>query len=310
MTYKAHSLKIHVDGGSAIIVPDITSKGLDQSPELMAEMTAAYSTPTHVAMVANKIASEVQSYAVATLLDALGVAGLCVTSATNPGAVIYLQKFDANGCPVSGSNHRSYTIKGGLIVPRTLSVSNRQDAQITCSTYVIKSGSNDPIVLADTAALPSLVVASARWTLGPITVGGVALADYTELEIDFGNEVQTDGVESNVYDDHVAQRTHAPTITIKGIAPTWFAAASIPIGGKAATQAGDAIYLRKRSQDDSHFVDDAAAEHIQFNFAGLAANTQMRAQAQRTSESSLTIKLVRDSSGNAPLVVDTTAALP
>ena len=306
--YKAHSLKIHVDGGSAVIIPDIQSLGLEQNPNLMAELTAAYTTPTHVALVARKILGSMQSFALATLLDTIGVAGLCITSATNPGVTMYFQKFDDNGCPVSGSAHRSITIKGGLIYPKTLSCQHQQDASLQVEIAGIKTTGNAAVVVSDVAALPTITVASARWTLGPITIGGVALAEFDDVEIDFGNEVQTRAVESNVDDTHIEQRSTSPKATIKGIDPAYFSDAQVPLGGLVATHAADSIIFRKRTQDGDNFVAAGTAEHIQFTIGGLAANTSLRGQAQRATESSIQIVLARDSSGNQPLIVDTTAS--
>jgi hypothetical protein len=309
-TYKAHSIKFHVDGASAVILPDITSQGLEQNPNLMAELTAAYATPTHVAYVARKVLGNCQTFALATALGTIGAAGLCITSATNPGIVIYFQQFDDNGCPVSGSFHRSLTIRGGLIVPKTLSISHQQDGQLTFDIAAVKYSTNAIVTISDTAALPSITVASARWTLGPISIAGVALREYDEFDIDFGNNVETRAVESNVDDTHVSNRTHEPTITIKGIDPTWFSSGKIPLGGAVALNASDYVMLRQRSQDANNFAADAGGTHIKLKIAGLAANTSLRGQAQRPTENSIVIKLARDSSGNAPLVLDLAANMP
>lgn len=309
-TFKLHSLKIYTDAmGAAVIVPDLTSFGLMLNPELMTEQVADSATPKHVAMVARKLMANVESFSIATILDTIALTGLAINSATNPGVVAYLQKFDKNGFAAS-SNHRSFTFRKGVVVPKTLSVQHRQDAKLTFDVVPIYDGTNAAVVVADNDSLPSITVAAARWTLGPITIGNDVLTEYTGLEIDFGNTVETGSSESDQDETHVAVRTHEPKITITGIDPLWFSSTVVGMGGSVVSQSTDAIYLRKRAQDNVGFVADATAEHIKFTPAGLGAvNQAFRAQAQRIGETTIEIRLAIDASGNAALAVDTTAAI-
>jgi hypothetical protein len=310
-TFKPHVARLYTDAmGSAVILPDITSLGLNLNPELMAEMVADSATPKHVAMVARKLMGNVECFSIASAIDAIGLTGLTINAATNSGVEFYLQKFDKNGFAAS-SNHRSFTFKKGVVVPKTISVQHRQDAKLTFDVVPIYDGTNNAVVIADNASLPSITIAAARWTLGPIIIGGDTLTEYTGLEIDFGNTVETGSSESDQDETHVAVRTHEPKITITGIDPLWFSGTVVGLGGSVVAQSTDAIYLRKRAQDAVGFVADATAEHIKFTPCGLAAvNQAFRAQAQRIGETTIEVKLAIDASGNAALAVDTTSALP
>lgn len=309
-THKPHSLKIHEDSASAVIIPDIQRLGLAMNSKAVAEMVASGISPAHVAVNEVKPVLSGSSFSIATLLDRIGVSGLCVTAATNAGAVAYFQRFKACGTPDS-SGHRSFQVKSGLIVPKTLSVDNRGDASLTFELVIIKASGSAAVIIDDAATLPTITVASARWTLGPAKINNVSLADYTGLEIDFGNSVEAMGTASDIYDSRVSMRTHSPTITIKGIDPTWFGSAGVPIGGGASVSATDYVYLRKRTRDGDGFVGDATAEHILFSPAGIPMiNGAASAEAQRVSETDIKITCATDASGNAPLVIDTTAALP
>ena len=310
--YKPHSIKIFPDAlGSSVILQSVLNQGLELAPEHRAEVTAAESSPGHVALVAQKPLLTGASYDLANLIDAIGVSGLCVKSATNTGIVAYWQKFDDCGTPVSGSSHRSYTMGNGLIVPKMLRVDHRADARLEFEFHPLSSdGATSPITISDTAALPTITAAHARWTLGPITIGNKVLTEYSALEIDFGNSVESRGSSSFVYDTHIEMKTHAPKITITGINPAWFSGTNIPITGIAAAVATDKIFLRKRGQSGTNFVADGTAEHIQFTPAGLANIGQAsRAEMQRASETTLIITCAVDGSGNAGLAVDTTAAI-
>lgn len=308
--YKLHTLKIHNDGSSAVIIRDLLNVELPLNPELMAEVVGHLSTPDHVAYMARKPVLTGSTYDIKGILDAIGVTGLGIVSATNPGVVLALQKHDANGNPASGSVHRTFTLGDGVLVPRTLTCDHQGDYRIEFQMTPITDGTNATVTIADNAALPSVTQAASRWTLGKIVIGGITLTKYTNVSIDFGNNVTARGSQSLVEDTHIEQRTHDPSITISGIDPAWFASGAIPIGGAAVVNATDRIYLRKRTQDDDHFVGDATETHIAFSLAGLAAiDSATRAQAVRISETSLVIRGAMDGSGNMPLVVDTTAAI-
>lgn len=306
--YKIHSVGIFTDAmGSAVNLSDVLSQDLQLDPELRAEVTAGNVSPTHVALVARRCMLNAATYDLANFLDTVGVSGLCVTGATNYGVRTFLEKFDDCGV-ATGSGNRSFTYKNGILVPKTLSVSHQQDARLTFDMVCLgDGGTNDPVVISDSATLPTLSANGARWTLGPITVCGIALTEYSSLEIDFGNNIETRGVESDIDATHVEMRTHAPTIRIMGISPTWFSGSNIPIGGKAVTNAADKIFLRKRSQTVAGgFVADGTSGHIKLVPAGLAAISKAGgAEMQRASETEIRIVCSKDSSGNNPIVVTT-----
>lgn len=302
--YQPHSLKVHHDAaGSAVILPDITSLGGMHNPEFNAELVASANRPLHAAIKAIKPVYSGTTFALPTLLNIIGMSGLGFTGATNPGMVFYWKKLDDQGDTASGSVHRSFTIHTGVIVPTKLSVSHGEDAKLDFEIYPIKTTGNAVVVLADNVALPSIAVASARWTLGPMKVNNVALTEFTGLEIDFGNKVEVRGVESDPYATHIEIRTHEPTVKITGIAPSWFGSGVLPLGGAAILTANDYVYLRKRSQDGSHFVGSATSEHLKFALNGIGAvDEAIKAEAQRIGETTLQLKLAVDASGNNPLI--------
>lgn len=310
-TWRAHSLTIHPDGAvGAVHIPDVTNMGMDINPEFNAELVAQSGMPLHVNVKAVKPKASLTGFALKNLLDEIGVSGLGFTGATNPGMVFNWAQFSDVGELVAGSNHRSQTIHTGVIYPTKLTVKHGEDAKLEVEIVPIKTSGNACVVSATSVALPTITIASLRWTLGPMTIAGVALSEYNSLEIDFGNKVEVQGTASDPYATHIEQRTHEPTIKIMGIDPAWFHTTPVPLGGAALTIAGDSIFLRKRTQDGTHFVGDATAEHLKFTFAGIGAAEQaLRAEAQKIGETGLMLKLGVDSSGNNPIIVDTAAAI-
>lgn len=309
--YKPHSVQIHVDSASAVVIPDVMDLSDKHDPKFVAEVTGGQIVPTHVALVEQKVMSPFSSYAIKTVLDQLGVAGLAIVATVNAGLSLFWQKFDANGFAVAGSVHRSLTYKGGVVVVKKITCDHGGDAKIECEVVPVKTSGNAVVVDSDVAALPTISIAPARWTLGAVKINNVALASFTKFEIDFGNNTETKGVESEVYASRLEQKTHEPQLRIDGIDPTWFSAAKIALGGTTVLTANDYVYLRKRSQDGSSFVANATAEHIKFSLAGMSAiDDSLKGQAQRAGETSLLVKLAKDSGGNAPLIVNTASTHP
>lgn len=311
--YRPYCLSLNTDAEGAVVnVGDILNMALLQNPDMAADLVAHANTPLHVAMKSIKPVLSGETFAIKTFLDNVATkGGKPIATTSNPGVYAYFQKFDDNGNPVSGSNHRSLLFKGGVLIPKTISIDHQGDARLRFDLVPVKYSSNAIVTIADNAALPTISDGtSVRWTLGPVTIGNVALSEYTGLEIDFGNTVQSRGSQSDVYDTHIEIRTHEPTIRLTGIDPAWFSSSGVPLEGIAAVYATDDIFLRKRTQDEDHFVANGTAEHVKITFNGLAAVDQaIRGEAQRITETSLMIKLAADGSGNNPLTINTASAI-
>lgn len=317
MPYKIHTVVPDVvSAGSTDPITDVISSSINNNPQLESIITAGETMATHVILRSQQVACDFSSYAVAQTIDAVSLAPLCIaTDNTHVGLVFYLAAIDACG-DISASGHRSLTISSGAIVPRRITCDHRGDARMDVDVVVAKTSANNAIVISDAnVALPDTdsggVLYGARlWTLGTIKVANVALDDYTSVEFDLGNTVQTRGTESAIWDEYVEIRHHAPSITIRGIDPEWFKeTAGIPIAGAACTHANTIIYLRKRVSGSPAFVADGVAEHIKFTAKGIATvQTAMTGQWDRFAETSLVIQCVYDGTDD-PIEVDTTSAI-
>ena len=243
---------------------------------------------------------------VAAGLNLCGPAGISI-SALGSGLMLYLQKMSKTG-PVSGSVHRKFTIVDGVMVPTTLSVPHGGNATLGFDAVATYDGSNDPVQLADDQALPTQSTVVQTFTLGPVTIGGVTIDNLQSLEINFGLQVVAEGADGDIWPTEAAIVAVQPTITLRGIDPEWFKAANIPLLGKVATHANTAIYLRKRTA--TGFVADATVEHIKITADGLVyVDDGMSASGMDSAETSLMLVPEYDGS-NAPIVIDTTSALP
>jgi hypothetical protein len=313
MPYKIHSVQIDVDSygvGAEQNIPDCISHSLSNNPVIDAIVTAGDTMPRHLSLISHAISGGFESFAIAKVIDAIGLQPLCIATDTEPGVTFFLQKFNACGSAVSTNTHRSLLVSSGMIVPRSLTCDHQGHARISVDVIVAKEGANNAIVISDAATLPTLTGGGLRWTLGSVKVGNISLTDYTSLSIDFGNTVSTRGTQSDVFDAYVEVAHHAPTITVNGIDPAWFKeSGGIPIAGLACTHANTIIYLRKRDTDGQGFVADGTAEHIKFTCKGVAAvQAPHGGQMHSFTNTSLVIRGVYDGTDD-PIEVDTTSAI-
>ena len=85
--WKAHSFHLHNDGmGAAVVLPDLISHGIDLSPTVEAYTEPGDIYPTLLSGTRVEVSKTIQTALVEDYLDEIGVGGLCIKTATNPGA--------------------------------------------------------------------------------------------------------------------------------------------------------------------------------------------------------------------------------
>ena len=310
--WKSHSFEINNDGMvAAVVLPDLVSHGIDLNPTVEAFTEAADLYPTILSGTRVELSQTIGTPQVEDYLDTIGVGGLCIKTATNPGAKIVLSKRDECAGQVSGSVNRTLLISSGFIYPQTLTCEHGGNAQITFGIAMLYDGSNEPIVIADNAALPTITITSSRWTLGQTDIAGVSLADYTRMSIDFGFRVEAKSRQSDVYDTILEAKQSSPTVELTGELPTWFTTSNIPLAGKACTHANSIFYLRKRAGDGTAgFVADATAEHLKFTTDGVVYPINpSNSDGDSYAATGLRIVCREDASGNAPIVYTGASAI-
>ena len=261
-------------------------------------------------LVAQNFAPTFSTLSIAAALTLTSGASVASLADMSGGLSFYAQKHEDGAARGSGSVHRKFTFAKGLLVPQTLSCQHQGDASLSFSVPATSSdGTTCPLVITDSSALAAIANNEERFTLGPIDVAGVTLTGVRSLQINFGIEITVDGADSDLYPTHASAKMIAPVITLSGVDAEWVKAANIPIGGTPATHANTAIYLRKRA-DGGTFVADATEEHVEITAAGYVVARNIF-QGSGTDDGTVELELstVYDGS-NAPLVIDTTAALP
>ena len=157
-TYKPYALTLHTDAmGSAVHLPDILSKGI-QVNSRDAWATGREFSDAEPRQPRWSFAD--CEYVVFRLGDAARQSGIhwpCDQPDDESRHHFVLAKFNKNGFAES-SNHRSYTFRKGIIVPKRLTVSHRDDARLEFDVVPIFDGTNNAIVVSDAASLPSIAI--------------------------------------------------------------------------------------------------------------------------------------------------------
>jgi len=293
----------------ATVLGGIKRRAIRTASEVRQESTSGEVFARFQALYAQKPIAEFSSKHIAAGLDLCGLAGTALTSAAP--LLFYAQKHAEGGVRTSGSNHRIYTMNEGLLLPRRITIEHQGDAEIEYEGLITYDGTNDPIALTDSSAVPAVTDAQ-RFTLGRITLtddaaGAHIFSQVRRLEIDFGVSAETVGADSDIWDTSCRIIEIMPSITMKGIDIEWFKAANIPLTGLTVRQTGTEILLRKRAAGGT-FVAAATSEHIAFGAAGLATVEQMcDASGNALDEVEVKIPLKFDGTNN-PLTWDSTAS--
>jgi hypothetical protein len=286
------------------LIGGITRQAVTIGSETRGEATSGAVHPSLMTLVAQKPGASFTSLAIKTVLDAVSQIG---TAINGSGLSLYAQYHLKSGTREPGAVHKRYTINSGIIVPRVLRCDHQGDASIDVDVVVAYDGINDPIVLSSNVSLPTGLSDLYRFGLGPITIGGVALAGKRGFELDFGLEVQSEGSDGEIWDTHVSVVSVSPILTINGITQEWLASSNIPLLGKVATHANTTIYLRRRAVLGG-YMPDGGANHIAITAAGLAYIDSAIDAGDGAATTSLRVPLVHDGTNN-PLVISTTAAI-
>lgn len=292
------SVPVNLAGVTNVTVPD--------EWDIRASRTGGDVYPRHVAAYSHAPRPTFRTVCLQDALDVIGLTGLVLA---NGGVNLFAQKFSEGALAASGSAHRKYNITEGLCYPVRLTCEHRGDAEIEYAILPTYDGSNDPIVETDTSALPTAPTDNERFTLGQVTIGAIAIAQITRLEVDFGVVAQAQSTDSDIYDTHCMIRAIEPKIRLVGSNIEWLKSTAVPRTGLVFTHANTKLYLRKRSTGATAFVANNTAEHISLAAAGLAVITNpFDDQGDDPAQVNLDLTVAYDGT-NAPIVISTATAI-
>jgi hypothetical protein len=235
------------------------------------------------------------SRAIKNVLDVTGTTGAAIATGATLKAV-YAQLGD-NGQPASGNVHTIYTFDRGLLVPRRLQCSHRQDATLDVEAVTFSSDGVIKPLIESVGALPAIVRDNIRHTLKSAQLGAVNLGCFTDISIDFGNNVDTLGCKSDTYDKHLSvDNGITPVITIT----TLDTAVALALEGLVGTHANSSIVLRQYDPSGVLFAADSA--DITLTAAGIITRDSHSGSGNQ--RSALTVRMTCAWDGtNAPIVI-------
>jgi hypothetical protein len=240
------------------------------------------------------------SPALKTILDITGANGGVV------GAVeVYGIRMGVDGAPASGSVHRKWASTGGVM--KIGSVGPTGEGGTVEASFEIGcnfDGTNDPWVMTDAVAAPTVTLVDEAFFMGPTVVNEVV---YCSEQATFnGNgEFYRPICNGLLTAELVAVKPAAPTLSVTGFDGVLHLAA----GAKGANVDGVVQYFRKASESGGFRVADATEEHISITMAE-AHLLPNPIEGRWQGEVTYTVQfMARDDGTNANAVVDTTAAI-
>jgi len=293
---------------NATVVGGISQYSLNLGTEVVGEARSGEPYPRNMTVVGQKPTASFTSLMVAAALGQCGSLGSSIADLA-AGLMFYCYKYADGGARASGSAHRKLTMTEGLIYPTTLTAAHGSLAEIAYNVMPKYDGSNDPVAITDSSAVPTASTDAERFALGGVTVGGKTVDQITNLSIDFGVEAEAYGVQGAVWPTIAVIKSIKPVITITTNDIADWAAAAIPTAGLACTQANTIMYLRKYAAGGIGFLSDVTAEHIKLQAAGVATIDQaVNAQGSDPNETTIRIDVKYDGS-NAPILVNAASAI-
>lgn len=294
--------------GGAVVLDGVIRQSVEHGYEVRGTAVSGSPYVRFVSIVNGAPMARFGTYKMAAALDTIGPTGLAITSVTNDGLKLFAYAHADGGTRKSGSTHRQYLIKKGLIVPKSITCEGQGDAELDFDTYITSDGTNSPIIESDAVAVPALTGDDERFAIGPITLESVTFPQVKRVEIDFGLAVQARAIDGDVFPTFVSIDTIAPKITLRGIDVEWLKSSNLPRTGLPITHANTSIFLRKRLIDGT-FYGDGESEHLQVTANGLAVIQQIF-DAEQDAEGECSIEITTRHDGtNSPLVFDTAAAI-
>lgn len=308
--YRLYAVEMHtVPMAGAEIISGISEGGINANSEVTRETTVGNLYAEAASLQGLRPVASFTTYNIAQAIDTLGIGGAasCVTSdGTHPGIKLYFAAWECAG-PKSGvgSNHRVYNVKEGILVPRQLTVEHRGNARISYDLYCGFDGTNAPVLDSEQDTLPTLTNDAARWTMGPMTIGGVTVEGKKSITLDFGPSVSQEGADSDFYDSVTSLDNLLPQLRVAGVDPFWLDNVAI-LTGKSVVRSNTTVVLRKRN------TTDVTAEHIQLAISGLVNWDEIIRGSQNSPATiGFNIDLTTDPTDGAnPIVPDTTYAIP
>ena len=103
--FTPYGVQVVPDGGSSVIIGGVTSQDIDTGTEVNAEVTAGAESPQYGELNQTQPGGNFTTHDIASLWQAIGTRGACLTGGADPGFGLYKLKREPCGSLSSGSVH-------------------------------------------------------------------------------------------------------------------------------------------------------------------------------------------------------------
>jgi hypothetical protein len=302
--FRAHAMRI-----GTTWIGGILSTTAENQPNIQSDPTAGSPYPQFVSINSIKSQFTFRTFNVAAALGQIGSLGLTLGGGVT--TELWEINYDSAGQIAAGAVHRRLSFGAGRIVPRRLTARAQEDAELEFQAMGLSAnGTDSPLIITEGQALPA-VLDLARHTLADATVANIAAGCVTELDIDFGIQIESRACTGQIFDTRLHSPSIVPkvTVTVLNAALVGAGASQIPDTGRACLHATTRFRFRRRVNKVAAFVADATAEHMVITTDGtVVPTTTFSGDGNEEATATLEITSMFDGT-NAPIVINTASAL-
>ena len=203
-----------VAGSSAFNIDGVSDQSTDPNTDIITLTGAGDYQPTFagVARVAPRI--KVTTTDIKTALDnGIWLTGFAIPQTTVYTTVdLYYTRIVKQGARAASVNVRC-RVTTGMIIPRTLAVTDGKPATLTMDIIPIWDASTAPIVFTDSQSLPHSPAIDECWWLGPAAINGTTIDSLQGFSLDFGIKEMVEFNSGEFYPSFVGIPAINPVIT-------------------------------------------------------------------------------------------------
>jgi hypothetical protein len=249
-----------VAGSSTFTMRCMSDTTLEPGTETVLGHAAGEFRPTYVSVMNIAPRWTGSTMEISRILDATGIRSLALpTSTTYTTLSLYYAKFQDLSTRASGSSHIKMVVNKGMMVPRSITVSQGQPAVLNFDVVTLYDGTNAPLVFSTSQALPTAVAFDEMHTLGPIYFNGAQLTGVQSMTFDFGVDIEVTSADGEVYPRFAAITQTQPFIDFTTTElPDWV---TQTLAGTVQGATDSVIYLSAMAEGSTR---GGAGAHISF----------------------------------------------
>lgn len=261
-----HGIKL----ASGTFISELTDLSPQNNQVIMQGVSAGHPFPMFRAIAGAKPDCQFVSPQCKTIIDALGLLGLDVSSANTD---FLFRRGDNCGARQAntGGDHKRLRGASGFMYMTEINADYQNPTTIRVRYKPISAdGATAPWVPAGSLSITDLPAATEYFTLGKVYINSTLVQGIKGVRIAFNHVMREEGAADDIYDTYCGVDSMSPVITLRGL--TWAAWSSYGLTG-ASFGNGVEIYLRKKAADGIH-VATATTQHIKISSGyGLAVAT-------------------------------------